>query len=98
MSAFETYTASRWTDSFMDRLMRQGASRKYAEPFAIASAVAQEDSPFDKVTGQNLAEFHRRRIPVDYALTAVGRGVSPAVVVQFWSSGVPLEYVTSGAT
>lgn len=97
MSAFETYTASRWTDRFMDRLMRQGASRKYAEPFAVASAAAQEDSPFDKVTGQNLAEFHRRRVPVDYALTAIGRGVDSEAVIQFWLEGVPLEYVAPGS-
>lgn len=81
----------------MDRLMRQGASRKYAEPFATASAAEQGDSPFDKVTGQNLAEFHRRRIPVDYALTAIGRGVKTEIVVQFWMEGVPLEYVSSGS-
>lgn len=97
MSTFDTYTASRWADAFIERLIRQGASRKYAEPFAAASAAEQGDSPFDALTGQNLAEFHRRRVPVDYALTAVGRGVKPEAVVQFWVEGVPLEYVTSGA-
>lgn len=94
---YENYKASQWADKLVDSYMVQGASRKYATPFAIALAMAGDGSLFGKVTGAHLARFHRFRVPIDYAIIAIDRGVDPETVLQFWAEGIPLEYVAPGA-
>jgi len=84
----------RHEDTLTDRYMREGASRAYAEAFAqVFYSDATRRSPM--VTGRTLAVFQQHRVPAEYALSALERGVDAEAVHRLWKDGIPLEYVTS---
>lgn len=84
----------RHEDALVSRYMREGASRAYAEVFArVFYSDATRHSP--TVTGRTLAVFQQHRVPAEYALSALERGVDAETVHGLWQDGIPLEYVAS---
>ncbi len=82
----------REAESLADKLGREGAPRAYA--VAFADAVTRGNATAE-VGAKALVRFHRARVPVPYALAALGAGLDVESSIEAWASGVPLDYVTA---